>query len=135
MDIFTTEREIFLSYLIIKLLEKNRSEKMLYILNGISVTMFEQFPVRLEITEIGYESMKSLLRGYNDVSATITRKDIAKELSNKLGIKVGIKLKKIVLQKDDLLVIARHIQQKATVEEGFILPEKSEFKFYFVTRN
>ena len=109
---------------------------MLYITTGVSITMFEQFPVKLEITEIGYESMKSLLYGYRDnVSATVTRKDIAKDLSNQLGIKVGIQMKKIVLQKDDVLVVIRHIQQKARIEEGFILPEKSEFKFYFVTRN
>lgn len=112
-------------------MEKNRSEKMIYILNGISVGMFKCFPVSIKIDKTNIEEIVSTIEN-NLYDSVIVRKSIAQEVSNLLDISINIVNKKINIVDGDIVYIARGtgtIYEK----EDLVIPSTKKIEFFKVT--
>ena len=109
---------------------------MLYFLNAISVAMFPEFPVSLEIKEVSIEYVVAVINSYekDNIKTIINRKNVAQDLSNSLGIAINIDNEKILLNKKDTVFIVRHIPSKnISNKENLIVPNNPCVKFYEIS--
>lgn len=111
---------------------------MLYILNGISVSMFDTFPITLKIHSISNSEVIKLVDniGRDNTIAVINRKNVAQDISNLLDIPINLSRKRINIEFDDTVIIARHTQSTEKVDDSkLVIPKKSNISFYIVFRN
>ena len=110
---------------------------MVYILNGISVSMFQVFPVTIEINMITPEEVAEIIRkaGKKNVSAVINRKDIAQDVSNLLDLPITLSTKKVFPEMNDEVIIVRHKKiAKSEMSANLITPNKTDIEFYLMSR-
>lgn len=109
---------------------------MVYILNGISVSMFQDFPVSVEIARISPEQAMEIVskEGKDNVVAVINRKDVAQDVSNLLGIEISLSSKKVFFSTKDDVIIVRHRKLKRDGTKNVIYPESVDIEFYLMYR-
>jgi len=105
---------------------------MLHISNAFSLGMLQGSEVTLKVTEVGTETVKTLLKS-QDFQNSIGHQGTADILTSLLDVNVPMNRASIKLQKGDALIV---FQLLTRLEEGKVLSkeeiEKLPFKFFLV---
>jgi len=102
---------------------------MVYILNGISVGMLNTFPSNLDVSKITLSEAKKIV-SEDKYDSLVSRKSLARDISNALCIPINTVQKDICIETRDIIIIVRYAKDRNNIENGIISPSSCDLEFY-----